>query len=92
MHFGAFASRGALQNNKACADMARGSFNQAGIFFSHVTNSQIVDGLDKFYADYRNRRILIYRATWIVVHMMAGSPQKELDDMLDYERQHVADN
>ena len=49
-------------------------------FFGSVTGGQLLDGLDKFYADVQNRRIKISGAAWIVVNQIAGTP--EVDEMI----------
>lgn len=52
-------------------------------YFSNVTNEQLVDGLDNFYKDYRNRRIKASGAAWIVVKGIAGTPQSEMDKLIE---------
>ncbi len=50
-------------------------------FFSNVTSGQLVDGLDHFYEDYRNRSILITDAAWIVVNTIAGKPAEMIEQL-----------
>src|SRR5882762_8931768 len=52
-------------------------------FLAHVTNGQLVDGLDIFYKDFRNRRIEADNAVWLVLNSIAGKPQAELDKMIE---------
>ena len=52
-------------------------------FFSNVTNGQLVDGVDTFYKDYRNRSIRVPNALWRVVMQIAGTPQDQLDQMIE---------
>jgi hypothetical protein len=59
------------------------SFDKHIAYLSHVTVGQIVDGLDKFYEDIQNRRILIRYAVWIVLNMIAGTPKAEVETMLE---------
>jgi hypothetical protein len=54
------------------------------------TNDQIADGLNTFYADYRNRSILIYDAVWVVLNSIAGTPQEKLDKMIENLRNNAA--
>jgi hypothetical protein len=46
-------------------------------YFDGVTASQLSDGLDSFYADYRNRGIAIHDSVWMVVQTIAGEPPSE---------------
>jgi len=72
-----------------CQDKTVRSYHQnQKKFFSNVTNDQIVDGLDTFYTDYRNRRIMVDAAVWLVVNGIAGTPQKELDKMIESWRRN----
>ncbi|MGA9966505.1 MAG: hypothetical protein WBQ10_15000 [Terriglobales bacterium] len=59
-------------------------------YFSDVTNDQLVDGLDNFYKDYRNRRIKVPDAVWLVVNGIAGKPQSEMDKMIESWRQSAS--
>lgn len=43
-------------------------------YLSGVTASQLADGLDNFYGDFKNRSIPISSAVWIVLNEIAGSP------------------
>src|ERR1051325_2299741 len=43
------------------------SFQEYYGLMKDASNNQFVDGLDKFYGDYRNRRIMVSDAVWIVV-------------------------
>ncbi|MEO8399830.1 MAG: hypothetical protein ABI550_08470 [Ignavibacteriaceae bacterium] len=56
-------------------------------YLSNVANTQIVDGLDSLYRDYKNRRIHVVRAVWIVVNGIAGMQQEELDDLIESFRE-----
>ena len=91
MNFGATATRQGLLDQKAtaCAEVALNSFEYGAKFFHDVNAGQIRDGLDQFYEDYRNRSIAIHRAIWIVVKVIHGTPQKKVNSMVEYERQHV---
>lgn len=59
-------------------------------FFKNVTNQQLADGLDSFYKDYRNRSILIHDAVWVVVRTIAGTPQQEIDKLIENLRKNAS--
>jgi hypothetical protein len=63
-----------------CMSKMADSYNEYHLrYFKGVTTGQLVDGLDSFYADYRNRRILIVNAVYLVVNSFAGTPQEVMD-------------
>lgn len=69
-------------------EKALNSYNEyTDKYFKNVSNLQLVDGLDTFFKDYRNRRIMVYDAVWLVVNGIAGTPQAELDKMIESWRQ-----
>jgi hypothetical protein len=47
----------------------------------NFTNGQIVDGLDHFYQDYRNRSINMRAATFYVLLELQGADPKALDEL-----------
>jgi hypothetical protein len=57
-------------------------------FFANVSNGQIVDGLDQFFSDYRNRRIRVHNAVWLVTNGIAGTPEAELQQMIESWRKN----
>ncbi len=56
-------------------------------YFNTLTNIQIMEGLDSFYVDSRNRKILVTNAVWIVLNTLTGTPQDKLDMMVENWRQ-----
>jgi hypothetical protein len=60
-------------------------------YMSNVTSSQLVDGLDKFYGDYRNRRIRVEAGVWLVVNGIAGTPEGDIQKMIDSWRASSVD-
>lgn len=54
--------------------------------FDNVTASQVSDGLDHFYEDYRNRRILMALAVWLVIQEIAGVPETEMVRKIEQAR------
>jgi len=61
-------------------------------YLQDVTSSQLVDGLDTFYKDHRNRRITISKGVWLVLNSIAGRPQSELDKMIETFRKNAVDS
>lgn len=67
-----------------------GSFSKMNDqYFKNVTNGQITEGLDKFYADYRNRSIAVYNAVWIVANMISGKSDAEMQTMVESYRKNA---
>jgi hypothetical protein len=58
-------------------------------YVSEVTNGQLVDGLDKFYGDFRNRRIEVMGAIWLVLNEIAGTPEVEMQKMIENWRKNA---
>lgn len=90
-----FSYSGILQSSNgqwtACIGDIQKSFTDFNNkFFKNVSNKQIADGLDAFYKDYRNRSILVHVAVWIVVNSIAGTPQSELDKMIENWRKNAS--
>jgi hypothetical protein len=54
--------------------------------YVHITGGQLVDGLDKFYSDYRNRSIPVSNAVTVVLNSVAGMPQDTLIKMIEQYR------
>jgi len=74
----------------ACMLMVGESYaDYSSKYFTNVTNGQLVDGLDSFYADFRNRSIRVADAVWLVVNGIAGTPQEELDTIIENWRRNV---
>lgn len=57
-------------------------------YLSNVTNVQVADGLDTFYKDFKNRSILINSAVWLVLNQIAGTPESELDIIIQKYRRN----
>jgi hypothetical protein len=54
--------------------------------FSNTTVGQIIDGVETFYADYRNRTIWFHSAIQFVLDGIKGTPRDELDRMIEDAR------
>lgn len=77
----------------ACAGTAVASFgDMMSKYFTNPTNEQIADGLDTFYKDYRNRSVKVHDAVWLVVNSIAGTPQNELDKMIESWRKNASND
>jgi hypothetical protein len=82
---------GAKEKGSSCLDQALSSYSKfSGKFFANVTSSQIADGLDVFYKDYRNRSIRVYDAIWVVANNIAGTPQEKIDKLTENLRKNAA--
>jgi hypothetical protein len=81
------------QNNKnSCMSEVTKSFTTLNEeYFKNVSSRQLADGLDAFYSDYRNRRIYLSNAVWLVTNGIAGTPQKDLDTMIENWRKATTD-
>jgi hypothetical protein len=76
-----------------CANQALASYNDFDKkFFTNLTNTQITDGLDTFYKDYRNRSIKVFDAVWIVLNTIAGTSQADIDKMIENWRKNASGN
>jgi len=83
-----FTWRGVVDTNDiTCSSKAfRSAAANEDKYMSHVTVGQVTDGLDSFYEDYRNRSIHVSKAFWIVLNSIRGTPQPELDKMIEENR------
>jgi hypothetical protein len=91
-HLGGQFSFWNFTDDKACLSKATESFTfYSEKFLKDVTNGQLADGLDVFYKDYRNRKILIHNAVWLTLNAIAGTPQADLDKMVENFRKHAVD-
>jgi hypothetical protein len=57
------------------------SYNEMGKrYMTGVTAGQIIDGLDVFYSDYRNRSIKVHDAVWLVLRQIAGETNLNVEN------------
>lgn len=66
------------------------SFDKSLDLIENLTNLQVVDGLDKFYTDYRNRRIRVLEAVWIVLQSINGTPDNDMEILIENARKSAA--
>ena len=57
-------------------------------YLSSVKVGQLVDGIDAFYSDYKNRSISTHNAVWLVLNGIAGTPKEKLDKMIEASRRN----
>jgi len=76
---------------KCLYDVAKSFSSNYKKYFGNVTNDQIVDGLDTFYSDYRNRSIRVHGAIWLVVNEISGTPKEEMDTLIEGWRKNTTD-
>jgi hypothetical protein len=78
------------ENDSACLVKVKGSYEfYRNKYTKDITNTQLSDGLDVFYKDYRNRKIRIHDGVWITLNAIAGTPQAELDKMVEGFRKYA---
>jgi hypothetical protein len=58
-------------------------------FLKNVTSLQLADGLDVFYKDFRNRKIPTSNGVWLTLNAIAGTPQADLDKMVENFRKNA---
>src|ERR1700737_4718265 len=63
------------KNDPAMTKVANSYDSYMQRYLTNVTNGQLADGLDKFYSDFRNRRIKVNSAVWLVLNEIAGEPE-----------------
>jgi len=81
------SSQESLEHDKSVEDFAT-KHNEKE--FRNVSAGQIADGLTALYSDYRNRRITVDGAFIIVVRSLDGSPDEEVQKLLEEKRQEAA--
>ncbi len=83
----------ATSDNRQCLDDVTGNYARlTNKFLSNVTVGQISDGLDEFYKDFRNRRIVTSSAVWIVLNEIVGTPKQQIDKLTESFRRSASLN
>ncbi len=54
--------------------------------FNSVSPGQLIEGLDKLYADYRNKRVTVADALDVVVGSISGNTDAQYESLLEYYR------
>lgn len=91
MELGNRFSLGGIDKNdkdyKEVSERVTTSFSdQRAKYLANVTHIQLADGLDAFYADSTNRRILAHDAIWLVLNQIAGRPEAEVQALIESYR------
>lgn len=89
--FYAFSTPKYDKNRMECAqaiNKATIDFNKE--FFSNVKIGQIVDGIDLFYKDYKNRKISVMNALYVVLNGISGKSEENLKSMTENYRKQAA--
>ena len=53
-----------------------------------IDAEQLLDGIDEFYSDFRNRSIDIKWAFLVVMQQIAGKPEKDINQFIEYIRKN----
>lgn len=77
----------AIKESKDCLARSNEVVGQSMIDFAGLTFGQLRDGVDSFYADYRNRKIELPGAMNYVVKAIRGTPTAELEQMVERMRE-----
>lgn len=77
--FGGIRSLRGLEIETPCHKRVFDTYSEIPKLISNLTYQQIIDGLDSFYSDYRNRRISIGSAFWMVIEGVSGASQADID-------------
>jgi hypothetical protein len=73
-----------VKKMKVCIRNMEKSYNDLSAkYFNNVSSGKLVDGLDSFYTDSHNLSILVADAIWVVINIIASTPQDKLDKMID---------
>jgi hypothetical protein len=87
-----FTEWGGLQSGKAAPWVGTAEASYVEYFNKYVAEvsmGQMSDGLNEFYKDFRNRSISVSDALWIVLKQIAGTPQAEVDALIEAHRKNV---
>lgn len=95
MDLGNYFSYWGMSNSKKDLDCSTKAINSykyyANKYFNRITTGQLVDGLNEFFSDYRNRRIKISSSIWLVTNSIVGTPKEVVDKMIESWRKNDAD-
>lgn len=64
--------------------------NQRAKYLANVTLIQLSDRLDTFYAEPLNRKILAHDGIWLVLNQIGGTPETEMQALIDGYRKSAA--
>jgi hypothetical protein len=72
------ALRGISTNSQCFTNAVLISEASKNKYFAGVTLLQFTDGLDSFFGDYRNRKIAIADAVWVILSEISGATEKSV--------------
>jgi hypothetical protein len=75
--------------DKSAIDAHESYSEHVNKYLINVTNIQVVDGLNEFYNDFKNRKIMVYDAIWLILNAISGKPEKEMKKMIENWRKNV---
>ena len=81
---------GGQENDPSYVNATKSYNDHWNRFVVGVTYRQFFDGLDKLYADHRNRKIEIQNGMWIVMSEISGEPGETMESMIEAWRQKAA--
>jgi hypothetical protein len=81
---------GSQENDPAYVNATKSYDDHWNRFVSKTTYQQFFDGLNAFYADYRNRKIEIQNGMWIVMNEISGQSEEMMRTMIEAWRQKAA--
>ena len=71
---------------KPCEDVGFAAYERSMGHYIGLSAGQLRDGLDAFYADYRNRQIIVKGAIQYVAASIAGVPAADLEQAAERMR------
>ena len=77
------ADRGSRGSAPSGAQTWQAMLSMHNKYFGNVTNNQLVNGIDEFYSDFKNRRIDTPNAIWVVLNQIAGTTPVALQAMVE---------
>ena len=57
-----------------------------GYLIDEISNTQIVEGLNQLYSDFKNRQIKLHEAIYVVKKQIKGASEEEIHAVLEYLR------
>lgn len=63
--------------------------SSTGRYSNNISVEQLMDGLDSFYSDYRNRSILLMWAVFYISKEIAGTPETQLNTLIEDLRRNA---
>jgi len=74
--------------NEKCLEKVSNLHKSLEVELKKIGAEQIVDGIDEFYSDFRNRSIVIKWAFLVVMQQIDGKPEKDINEYIEYLRKN----